>query len=283
MYFNSTTMQYQKVSFTHSNGQIDGMYCNAGDHTPLVIIANGHNGFYSYGMFPYIQQSFLQSGISSYSFNYSHGGVMGDGDYFSDLEKYEKNCIRLEKEDILCAVENSVTDQFATHAQTFLFTHSLGGAPTIFATKELEHTAINLTGIILVSSVKTLDFWGKAMIDEWKETGVYKKKNNRTNQELPLGKEFLEEVLQSDGKWSIEKAIIQLRTPILIVHGEKDEAGPMENSQTLYEWSKNNNPYNRLNIIKDATHTFNTRHPFTGPTTELENLIAVSKDWIKNK
>jgi len=276
-------MQNKRISFTYSNGQTDGIYCNAGNHTPLVIIANGHNGFYNYGMFPYIQQSLLQSGISSYSFNYSHGGVVGDGDYFTELEMYEKNCIRLEKEDILCVVENSVTDQFAAHTQTFLFTHSLGGAPTIFAAKELEHSAFHLTGIILVSSVKTLDFWGKAMIDKWQETGVYLKRNNRTNQDLPLGKEFLEEVLNCDNEWSIEKAIKQLRTPILIVHGEKDEAVPMENGQSLFDWSKNNNPHNKLEIIPGATHTFNTKHPFAGPTSELEKLIAVSLAWIKNQ
>lgn len=275
-------MQYQKISFTHTNGQIEGIYLNAGDNTPLVIIANGHNGFYNYGMFPYIQQSFLNSGISSYSFNYSHGGITGDNDYFTDLDKYEKNCIRLEKEDILCAIVNSVTDQFATHQQTFLFTHSLGGAPTIFATKEIEQSTFNLTGIILVSTVKTLNFWGKPMIDKWKETGVCLKKNNRTNQELPLGKEFLEEVLNCENEWSIEKAIKELKTPILILHGEKDEAVPMENSQSLYSWSKNNHPKNKLEIIKDASHTFNTKHPFTGPTPALDKLIAASIKWMKN-
>ena len=275
-------MQHQKISFTHSNGQIDGIYLNAGENTPLVIIANGHNGFYNYGMFPYIQQSFLQSGISSYSFNYSHGGVLGDSDYFSDLDKYEKNCIRLEKEDIVCAVENLASDNICKHPEIFLFTHSLGGAPTIFATKELEHSMLKPAGIMLVSSVMTLNFWGETMINKWKETGVFFKKNNRTNQELPLGKEFLEEVLNCDHEWSIEKAIKELKTPILIIHGDKDEAVPLESSLSLYEWSKNNNPKNELEIIKDATHTFNTKHPFAGTTGALESLIAVTINRIKN-
>ena len=274
-------MPDQKLSFTHSNEQIDGIYINAGKNTPLVIIANGHNGFYNYGMFPYIQQSFLHAGISSYSFNYSHGGVLGDSDYFSDLEKYEQNCIRLEKEDILCAVQNFEAGQYSKHNKIFLFTHSLGGAPTIFATKEIELSTFNLAGIILVSTVKTLDFWGKTMIDKWKVTGVYLKKNNRTNQELPLGKEFLDEVINCEDEWSIEKAIKQLHTPIFILHGEMDEAVPMESSLSLYEWSKNNNPKNKLEIIKDATHTFNTKHPFAGPSVMLNNMIAASICWIQ--
>ena len=275
-------MSNQKISFTYCNGKIEGIYLNAGENTPLVIIANGHNGFYNYGMFPYIQQSFLNSGISTFSFNYSHGGVLGDNDYFTEFEKYEKNCIRLEKEDILCTIENSITNKFAKHHKTFLFTHSLGGAPTIFATKEIEQSKFKIDGIMLVSSVKTLNSWGKTMIDKWKETGIYLKKNNRTNQDLPLGKEFLEEVLNCDNEWSIEKAIKTLKTPILIIHGDKDEAVPMENSQSLYDWSKNNHPKNKMDIIIDATHTFNTKHPFTEPTTSLERLIASCISWIKN-
>ena len=56
----------------------------------------------------------------------------------------------------------------------------------------------------------------------------------------------------------------------------------MEHSQLLYSWSKNNNPKNKLEIIMGATHTFNTKHPFTGPTPELENLIAECIIWIKS-
>src|SRR5688572_7675363 len=99
-------MLVKKISLEYANGTIDGIYITAGPHFPLVIIINGHNGFYNYGMFPYIQQSLYKNNISSYSFNFSHGGIIGDADYFEDLEKYEANCMRLETADLLCVLQN---------------------------------------------------------------------------------------------------------------------------------------------------------------------------------
>jgi hypothetical protein len=83
-------MERQNMRFENQNGTIDAAYINAGTGAPLVVIANGHNGFYNYGMFPYIQQSLAESGISSVGFNYTHSGIIGDADVFEDLEKYEK-------------------------------------------------------------------------------------------------------------------------------------------------------------------------------------------------
>lgn len=274
-------MQSSKISFSHSNGTIEGVYINAGDNTPLIIIANGHNGFYNYGMFPYIQSKLGESGVSSYSFNYSHGGVKGDEDFFSELEKYEKNCMRLEKEDILCALENLQSDDYKHHSSISIFTHSLGGVPTIFATVEAQELKLKLNSIILTATIKTLDVWGDTMMKKWQEDGVYLMKNKRTNQDLPQGYEFLQEVLKSNTDWNVETAIKKIQLPTLIVHGEKDEAVPVEHSKTLFEWVQGNNPQNELNIITDATHNFNTKHPFEGTSPELDNMVLVCVDWVK--
>lgn len=273
-------MQKEEISLTHANGTLDGIYMNAGKNTPLVIIANGHNGFYNYGMFPYIQENLYKSDMSSYSFNYSHGGVIEDTDYFDDLQKYEKNCMRLEKEDILCALQSYNTGKFGLHGKVFILTHSLGGAPTVFATEKAEQLQLKIDGIILICSVKTLRFWPSAMIDEWKEKGVYYKRNNRTQQDLPQGKEFLSEILASNDLWNIEATVKRIKVPILIVHGEKDEAVPLEHGEALFSWCKNNNPKNGIVIVANATHTFNTKHPFVGPTDELEEMLKVCKSWI---
>ena len=83
-------MERKAFQLSNQNGQINGIYRNAGTGTPLVVIANGHNGFYNYGMFPYIQQTLVKNGISSVAFNYTHSGIVGENDFFEDLEKYGK-------------------------------------------------------------------------------------------------------------------------------------------------------------------------------------------------
>jgi pimeloyl-ACP methyl ester carboxylesterase len=274
-------MNTEKISLKYSNGTIDGIYFDAGPGSPLVIIVNGHNGFYNYGMFPYLQESFSKNNISSYSFNFSHGGIIGDSDYFEDLEKYEANCMRLETEDLLCVLQNLDSGRFNKHANVILLAHSLGGVPTVFGSKKAAEEEIKIRGIILVSTVKTLYFWPVEMIKEWATTGVYYKKNNRTKQELPQGFEFLQEVMSSETEWNVEREITSLQIPMLIIHGENDEAIPVEHGQALFAWIKETNPEPQLKIIRGATHTYNTKHPFEGPSKELEELITTSVDWIK--
>jgi pimeloyl-ACP methyl ester carboxylesterase len=271
-------MKKERKIFQHKNGEIEGIYINAGNGSPLNIIINGHNGFYNYGMFPYIQEKFFENGISSYSFNFSHGGVIGDGDVFEELEKYEQNCMRLETEDLLSILHNLV--EFRDHPKIFLLAHSLGGIPAIFGAKKAAGEKIKIDGIVLVSTVKTLNFWPPEMITEWARAGVYYKKNNRTKQELPQGFELLQEIINCDNNWNVQQAIQTLDIPILIIHGANDEAVPTEHGESLFSYIKDSNPNARLKIIANATHTFNTKHPFEKSSNELEELIAVASEWI---
>ena len=266
-------MNKKEISLTHENGIIDGVYLNAGINSPLVIIVNGHNGFYNYGMFPYLQETLSRHGISSYSFNFSHGGIIGDADYFEDLINYEKNCMRLEVEDVMCVLHNLHSGKFEKHARLFLLAHSLGGVPLIVSAKRAQDENIVIDGIVLVSTVKQLNFWPEEMVDEWKQNKVYYKKNNRTRQMLPQGEEFLNEVLKSDSIWKVENEIKRLKPPILILHGENDEAIPEEHGRSLFEWVNPINKKSFLKIIPGATHTYNTKHPFEGTTQQLEEMI----------
>src|SRR5205814_7564734 len=108
---------------------------------------------------------------------------------------------------------------------------------------------IKIDGLILVSSVNTLRFWPPEMIKEWTTNGVYFKKNNRTKQELPQGFEFLQEVMKSETIWNVEREIKSLIIPIIIIHGENDEAVPLEHGRSLYRWIKETNPHASLKII----------------------------------
>ncbi len=264
----------EKISFSHGNGIVDGLYISGKDAMPLVIIINGHNGFYNYGMFPHIQARLAGNGMASYSFNFSHGGVAGDGDYFEDIEAYEKNCMRLEVEDTMCVLHNLNSEMFKHHSKIFLLAHSLGGVPAVFAASQAQTEGLNIAGVILMSTVKQLNFWPDEVIEEWVQNKVSYKKNNRTKQMLPQGEEFLNEVLQSDSKWNVENEIKKLGMPILIIHGQNDEAVPIEHGLDKYEWIKENNKSNSLKIIPGATHTFNTKHPFEESSPQLEEMIA---------
>lgn len=274
-------MNNEQLSFKHENGIVEGMYVSPGYEYPLVIIVNGHNGFYNYGMFPFMQDTLAANGISTYSFNFSHGGVRGSGDYFEDLDKYGQNCMRLEVEDTLCVLHNLDSEKLKGHSKIFLLAHSLGGVPAIFSASAAQDEMIKIAGIILVSTVDKLDFWPDEMLKEWKEKKVYYKKNNRTKQMLPQGEEFLSEVLQSDTKWNVKNELVKLKQAILIIHGEDDEAVSLQHGINKYEWIKDTNENAALKIIPGATHTFNTRHPFEGASPQVEEMLREIMAFIQ--
>ena len=263
-----------------SDRDIEGIYRNAGPDSPLAIIVNGHNGFYTYGMFPHVQEKLCENGISSYSFNFSHGGIIGDSDNFEELDKYEKNCIRLVIEDILVVLTN--LSHFQSHPYVFILSHSLGGIPAIFSVRSAARQGIQLQGIILLNSVSALDFWPPEMMEEWKKSGVFYKKNNRTKQDLPLGREFLEEVLHSAEKWNTATELKAINIPILIIHGDEDEAVPFEHGLKLSNWARETNSNTTLRVIKGASHTFNTKHPFEGTSAQADEMISTVVEWVKN-
>ncbi|HUS00935.1 MAG TPA: hypothetical protein VMY77_04370, partial [Chitinophagaceae bacterium] len=63
-------------------------------------------------------------------------------------------------------------------------------------------------------------------------------------------------------------------------HGANDEAVPVEHGEALFSWIKESNRNSHLKIIQNATHTFNTKHPFEKSSNELEQLIEITAEWI---
>ncbi|MDH4472563.1 MAG: hypothetical protein QE487_08125 [Fluviicola sp.] len=265
------------------NGPINGIYRNAGSETPLVVIANGHNGFYNYGMFPHIQQTLVENGISSVAFNYSHSGIVGENDFFEELDKYGKNCRRLEKEDLLFVLEQ-VETSFPHHSSVNILAHSMGGIATVFAAKEAAEKGIKLDGAVLLNCLSTLDVRSVEVMEKWKRDRVWLIRNNRTLQDLPQGEEYLQETIASrgTGSWNPEPIVRSLRIPLLIAHADTDESVPIWHGERLYEWSKRNHNRTHFHLIKNGSHTLNTKHPFEGTNPELEDFLKTTIEWIRN-
>jgi pimeloyl-ACP methyl ester carboxylesterase len=247
-----------------------------------VVIANGHNGFYNYGMFPYIQQTLVENGISSVAFNYTHSGIVGENDFFEDLEKYGKNCRRLEKEDLLFVLQQ-VKNSFPNHSSAFVLAHSMGGIATVFAAKEAAENGIKLDGAILLNCLSTLDVRSEEVMEKWKRDRVWLIRNNRTLQDLPQGEEYLEETIASSGAggWNPEPVVRSLRIPLLVAHADTDESVPIWHGEKLVEWSTGNHPKTHFHSIKNGSHTLNTKHPFEGTNPILDGFLKTAIEWIR--
>ena len=263
------------------NGTLRGNLVELQD-APMVVLLCGHNGFYHFAFFPTLQKELEKAGFSSVAFNYSHCGISDRGDYFDDLESYEKNCRRLEVEDAVYLINQVKEETFCKRPeQLFILGHSMGGFNAGFVAEELIKSGAILSGLIFLNAMKTLDIRTPEIMDEWRQNGVYYRTNGRTKQDLPQGKEFLEETLQSDDKWNLEKTISHLRLPILVAHGSVDEAIPYEHGLNIFSWIEDNNRKNRFAGIETGTHTLNTSHTGERDSEQLQAFCRELISWLK--
>lgn len=249
---------------------------------PMVVLLCGHNGFYHFAFFPTIQQHLIENGISSITFNYSHCGISGHGDHFDELDRYEENCRQLEVEDALFLIANMTKLLRQTPSELYLLGHSMGGFNTGFVADKLVSSGKEVNGLIFLNALKTLDIRTAEIMDEWRRNNVYYRANNRTHQDLPQGKSFLEETLQAHDKWSLEKTMNHLTVPILVVHGSADEAVPFEHGLNIYSWIEDNNELNQFVAIENGTHTLNTSHIGNRESEQLQEFCSHLISWISN-
>ncbi len=264
------------------NGKIRGNFSEAKNSNTMVLMCCGLNGFYHFGMFPTIQEYLNKSGISSITFSYSHCGISDEGDYFDDLERYEKNCRKLEKEDIQFMLKKIAVNQFGKFSRVILFAHSIAGIPASFAFENMQRTIPQLKALHLLCSMKTLAVRTENVMNEWKENGVYFRENGRTKQQLPQGKSFLQETLEASTTWNLETCLKKINLPIFVAHSVEDEAVLFECGETIFSWIKEKNELNQFLRIENANHTLNTSHLGNRDSEELQSYLNQLVAWIEN-
>ena len=91
-------------SIANSSGDIvrgDPRYEEGGTPKPLLIVCDGSTAHKDWGPFPYFGERFAQEGFASILFNFSHNGIGGNFKRFTELEKFSRNTISKELEDVM--------------------------------------------------------------------------------------------------------------------------------------------------------------------------------------
>ena len=71
----------------------------------------------------------------------------------------------------------------------------------------------------------------------------------------------------------MQEAFKKLHSRVLFIHGLDDRDVPVSHSETMWKWAMDNNLDAKVIIVQGAGHTFNTKHPFEGPTPQLDEAI----------
>lgn len=230
--------------------------------TPLLIFLHGFKGFKDWGIFPAVCESFAKKEITVLSFNFRYnGGTVKNPIDFPDLNAFAENTYSKELNDV-SLVLNWVRENHEKYLSKVdlnsisVLGHSRGGGIAMLAAEKYSAIKKVITWAAVADFQKRLPLTND--LQQWKEKGVHYIKNGRTKQDMPMNYSFVEDLKNNAVKLSIERALRSLSKPQLIVHGVEDETVVKSDALLLKKW----NPDAILELIDNANHTFNGKHPW---------------------
>ena len=161
-------------------------------------------------------------------------------------------------------------------SKKILIGHSRGGGDVILAGRNLQE---EIDAIVTWAAIADIEerFPKGDQLSEWKENKVMHVQNARTNQMMPHDISFYQDYLDNQDSLHIESAAKSLGIPWLILHGDQDQAVSLDNAKRLQSWSNT-----QLHVIANATHTFNTAHPFNQENLPIEaqELVDITRSFL---
>jgi fermentation-respiration switch protein FrsA (DUF1100 family) len=110
-----------------------------------------------------------------------------------------------------------------------------------------------------------------ANLEQWKQDGVVFVPNARTNQQMPMYYQFVEDYLANEERYDLQRACTELKVPALFVHGTNDQTVPFEYAEKLSNWASTG----KLLAIENGNHTFGGKHPFTDEDLPEDTQITL--------
>lgn len=239
---------------------------------PVVIFVHGFKGFKDWGHFPKVGEELAKAGLAFVSFNFTHDGTTIDQPTdFADLEAFGNNNYHKElfdTEQVIKGISDGslFPDVAMERSQIFLFGHSRGGGISIVKASEDDR----VKGLVTWNSVGDMKRT-QADFQVWMREGVIYIPNARTNQQMPMYYQFVEDFFAQQERYDLEKACWKIQIPSLFIHGMDDQTVPFESAQKLREWTANS----KLEMIEKGNHTFGGKHPFSEEELPNDTVIAL--------
>ena len=78
---------------------------------------------------------------------------------------------------------------------------------------------------------------------------------------------------KNEDRLDIKNAVEKLNIPFLIIHGSNDETVPLQEAKNMLSW----NPNNKLEIIENANHSFDSVQPWQSDSLPGDLDLVVQK------
>jgi dipeptidyl aminopeptidase/acylaminoacyl peptidase len=246
---------------------------------PCLIFVHGFKGFKDWGFGPYLGEYFGKNGFFVITFNFSHNGIGDLQTEFTELDKFAQNTFSLEIGELSEVISAYLNGYFGriSNNKIGLLGHSRGGAICLLTAMQRN----DVRAVAVWSSISKLDRYTEKQKEKWREHGYFDVFNTRTKQKMKLNISLLEDIEKNGAnKLNLEKAIKELKRPLLIAHGDQDLSVPIKEAEQIYEWS--NKDFTEFHKISSVGHTFNMKHPFEGSNAKFEELLQITKIFFIN-
>jgi len=221
---------------------------------PLVIFCHGFGGTKTKRKYVRLARAFKKAGIASFRFDFE-----GCGDSEGDFEKIT---VKREVSDLDSVIKYFLKQKIVDKKKISFLGNSLGAAVCITYIIQNNFPA------------KAIAFWAPALNQEKLFSNFYTKNNFKKwkkqryliVKEDKIGTAYLKE----NEKKNYSEFIPQIKVPILIIHGKKDEAVPFNFSKKLVKDYKNI----KLFPIPGANHGFEDYY-------SQQKLVEKTVNWFK--
>jgi alpha-beta hydrolase superfamily lysophospholipase len=200
----------------------------------------------------------------------SRSGIGEDPETFDRLDLFEGDTYSIELADLRSVVRHA-RQHFPT-LPLFLFGHSRGGGVALLGASGVT----DLHGVVVWSPISHTDRWDEAAKRDWRARGFVEIVNQRTKQVMRMSTALLDDLEANRRSFNVERAAAQLRAPLLVVHGGRDESVPVEEGRLLASRANESS----LLMIERASHTFNAIHPLVNVPFELLLASEVTAHFI---
>ena len=254
---------------TFSSDEENSKYC--------LIYVHGFKGFKNWGFVPYLGEYFSNHGFFVVTFNFSHNGVGDSLTEFDELEKFAKNTISLEVEELNEIVDACYSSYFTERKiqKLGLIGHSRGGGVSILAASQNKY----VDALALWAAISKFDRYTKKQKVSWKKEGFIEVLNSRTNQLMRMNSTLLEDIEENKlDKLNIKTAIKKLNKPLFIAHGDQDTSVPFYEAKDIYNWANKELTY--FLEVPSTGHTFDAAHPFNGSNPKFELLLEKTNTFF---
>lgn len=254
----------EKVTIKNSEGQeISGiLHIPNVENPPAVIIAHGYGGYAFSERFEFVASELCKAGYAVLRFVFRcYDSVTGD----KDTEEFKDLTISGEISDLKAVIDFMYQRGYKKIGLT---SESLGGVIIILLNDPRVKAIAPWSANIHVRDIFE-NLYGKEMIKEIEEKGSSIYTSHTTGKKSVIERNFWEEVKKIGD--IPEAKIKEIKCPILIIQGDKDEYFDVRIAEDLYNLA---NEPKKLVIVENANHTF------ASSKQHQKQLVSSILDWF---